>query len=697
MTIILPSEILLKIFAELRKDATSLHSCALVNRQWCENALIYLWLQPFKLLEKFRRDDPNNRSWNERATCLVQTYFSCIQYQEKLNTLSNDRHRSTLRQPQQSNIKPPTFNYLQYLKSLDIGEFSNALLGMAENTQGKRSFLNDRFTSSHHKNDSSHMGIIGYTKTTASKPQRLGYNKFISAVAAAASNHTNVTSSRARADLYNRTILGKILRNPSINLKTLSISNQMEPYSWLHSLLPSTNHHLANLSKFICTTACNAELYMTLSKSVVNLRKIKIWMDYYPPPNIISQKGSQKHGMDSLEAQVEGLIILIKSQRNLQHFELGYCGLGLDDIITALGTQVRSLRTITFFRVDFKDWRSLLKLISETQLDRLMLSSCYYLQNCVSNLPYNDISSSRITRIIISTAPSQILESLISRANISLEELEISQIQTLPTTTITNSITSFTTFNSNYNAPHNLQPRNILETISLHCPNLTIARLYIDTNTISKLPLFISSCINLKCLTIFGPKYPEINVDNIFREISVINANNLEKLAIRSSWTFTAESLELFLESFSKLKEFEILWSCCVNNDHFEVLLDRFRCGGEYHYHRCDGMGMRGRGDKYGKYGKKSESGRRYTSNDGFVRKDGKCKNKRRGRCCVNGYKCGSNGKEKYYVGLQGKRLHQMKRSNKLEDLRIQTKHIINVELIRQIQRVVGCVRVWNW
>ncbi|CAG8616978.1 10613_t:CDS:1 [Acaulospora colombiana] len=678
----LPSDILIKVFEELRKDTASLHSCALVNRLWCENALIFLWLQPFKSLEKCRRDDlSNNRSWNERATCLVQTYSSCIQYQD---TLSTDRHRSTLRQPLQH--KPPTFNYLQYLKSLDIGEFSNALLGMAENTQGKRNHHNDRFMSSHHENDSSNMSIFGHTKTAAAKPQRLGYNKLISAIAdAASSNNTNVTSSRARADIYNRTILGKLLRNPSITLKTLSISNQMEPYSWLHSLLSSTNYHLANLSKFSCTTACNAELYTTLSKSVVNLRKIKIWMDYYPPVNINNQKNPLKGGMDSLEAQVEGIAILIRSQKNLHHFELGYCGLGLDDIITALNTQVHSLRTITFVRVDFKDWCSLLKLTSETKLDLLMLNSCYYLPNCDSNLSNSDGQlKSRITNIVVSSAPSGILESLIHRANTSLEELEISHISALPTT---NTITSF--------IHHHPPPHNILETISLYCPNLIIARLYIDTTTISKLPLFMSSCINLKCLTIFGPRYPEINVDDLFRAMSAISANNLEKLAIRSCWTFTAESLELFLESFSKLKKFEILWSCCVDNEHFKVLLDRFWCGGDY-YHSGGGLRKRGGGGKYGKYGKKNGGSRRYTSSEGFMMKDIRSKNKR-GKHNENGCKCGVNGKERHYGGWQERYLHQTKSSSKLEDLRIQTKHIINVELIKQIQRVVGCVRVWNW
>ncbi|CAG8822587.1 10240_t:CDS:2, partial [Dentiscutata erythropus] len=196
MTIFLPPDVLKKIFLELRKDSLSLHSCALVNSSWCETAISYLWFQPFKLLEKLRRNHQNGhnkRSWNERANCLIQIYVSCIQYQEKINIFSTERQRTT-RQQTCNSSKPPTFNYLQYLKRLDIEEFSNAILGMVE-----------------------------VESTQAAKPQRLGYNRFISAAAAAAasSNNTSISSNKAR--IFNTNILGKILRNQSVGLKSLSI------------------------------------------------------------------------------------------------------------------------------------------------------------------------------------------------------------------------------------------------------------------------------------------------------------------------------------------------------------------------------------------------------------------------------------------------------------------------------------------
>ncbi|RHZ56844.1 hypothetical protein Glove_396g78 [Diversispora epigaea] len=741
MSIFLPPDVLDKIFLELRKDSLSLYSCALVNRSWCESAISYLWLQPFKLLEKLRgnhQNGYNKRSWNERAYCLIQIYVSCIQYQEKINVFSTERQRTTRQQT--CNSKPPTFNYLQYLKRLDIEEFSNAILGMVEvdSTQGKKNFLKIPRYLHHLTIKMTHsISILGHTKTTAAaKPQRLGYNRFISAAAAAAasSNNTSISSNKAR--IFNTNILGKILRNQSVGLKSLSISNNhFEPYSWLHSLPPNTNHHLSNLSKFICTTPCNAELYYTLSETVKNLKKIKIWMDYPPVIN-----NHSKHGLDSLEDQVKGITVLIRSQKQLTHFELGYCGLGLDDILIALISQVHSLRKMTFFKVDFKDWRSLLELTSLTQLNELILNSCFYLPNCTLNLSNNitnnitnhhitnnnnrnnnigeDFSNSKITKIVITSAPGVIVESFLNRANISLEELEIAFIPYHTSATI-NSSSSSSSLLPNYNRHHHYpSTHNILETIVLYSPNLTIARLYIDSDTISKLPYFLSSCINLKFLKISGPRNQETNVNNIFREISSIKLvnNNLEVLGIHTCWTFTPENLELFLGYFTRLKKFELLWSSCVCNEHFKVLLNRFWCGGggRRDYDDDDNNSYQRSFKKRdnGKYNNrywKNVNHKRYTINsESFGKNSGKGKNRGRGkynnnnnnrfeniRSCFERDSSGNrSGSEIYGGGGGGK---EVKSISKLEYLSVQTRHIINVDLIRQIRRFVKYVKVCKW
>lgn len=700
MPIHLPLDVLEKIFTELlkRKDTFALHSCTLVDSSWCVSAIKYLWSHPFKLLEELRQNGYNSseRAWNERASNLIQIYICCIQYQEKMDVNSTERQRTTRQQT--CNSAPPAFNYLQYLKCLDIGEFSNAILGMVECTQGKKKFIKIPRYLHHLSTKMTHStSILGYPKTTAAKPQRLGYNKFISAAAAAAASSNNSSISLNTAKIFNTNILGKILRNQSVCLKTLSISNH-EPYSWLHSLPPNTNHHLSYLSKFTCTTPCNAELYYTLSETVINLKKIKIWMDYPPVTSDLS-----KYGFDSLEAQVRGITVLINSQRKLTHFELGYCGLGLNDIVTALRSQVRTLRKLTFFKVDFKDWGPLLKLTSHTQLDELKLDSCFYLPNCNLNLSnnitnsinnhinnnnniYMNSSNSRITKMFISSAPSVILEPLIQRANVNLEDLEIPQI----------------TCHTNATNSH-LPSHNILETILMYSPNLKVAQLCVDSDVIFQLPHFISSCTNLRHLKIYGAKQ-EINVNRIFQEIGCLGRSvdhNLEELVIHSCWTFTPENFESFLGHFTRLKKFELLWSRCVGNEHFKVLLNRLWCCGRgrgfiddviddddynssYSYSSCQRSSKKRDNGSYGK-GKNNYKYWKGWSNKRNITRRGKYnyrfENK---RSCIESNVGGGGGKE-------------IKSISKLEYLSIQTKHIINVDLIQQIRRFVKYVKVFNW
>ncbi|RIA90318.1 hypothetical protein C1645_823538 [Glomus cerebriforme] len=99
MATTLPELCLRMIFEELRNDFISLHSCILVNRNWCNLALPKLWKNPF--------DAINNSNLNgimEANIPLLNTYTSC---------LSEDiRDNLGLK----SNIQVPLFDYGIYLQ-----------------------------------------------------------------------------------------------------------------------------------------------------------------------------------------------------------------------------------------------------------------------------------------------------------------------------------------------------------------------------------------------------------------------------------------------------------------------------------------------------------------------------------------------------------------------------------------------------
>ncbi|RGB38891.1 hypothetical protein C1646_691229, partial [Rhizophagus diaphanus] len=66
MAPILPVDCFEEIFRFLQEDKTSLHSCILVNRLWCENTAPFLWRQPFF----FIGTTPSEK--------LIRTYISCL-------------------------------------------------------------------------------------------------------------------------------------------------------------------------------------------------------------------------------------------------------------------------------------------------------------------------------------------------------------------------------------------------------------------------------------------------------------------------------------------------------------------------------------------------------------------------------------------------------------------------------------------
>src|SRR2546429_6907948 len=65
----LPTECLLMIFQNLANDMLCLHSCILVNRSWCRNAMPYLWARPFSTAFKQAK--------------LIKTYLSCLEDEDK--------------------------------------------------------------------------------------------------------------------------------------------------------------------------------------------------------------------------------------------------------------------------------------------------------------------------------------------------------------------------------------------------------------------------------------------------------------------------------------------------------------------------------------------------------------------------------------------------------------------------------------
>ena len=102
----LPYEILQEIFKHFINDIIFLHSCLLVNKDWCNNAVIILWKRPFHLLIKSHK--------------IISTYLSCFAYLDR-------EERLQLEIPDYSifglPLNPPTYNYTSLLRNLSYLPF----------------------------------------------------------------------------------------------------------------------------------------------------------------------------------------------------------------------------------------------------------------------------------------------------------------------------------------------------------------------------------------------------------------------------------------------------------------------------------------------------------------------------------------------------------------------------------------------
>src|SRR6266498_3412268 len=94
----LPADCVEEIFKYL-KDGTTLHSCLLVNRLWCELAVPIFWTEI--------------RNYN--------TLIACLPNESKESLDKNQIIIST------STSNPPLFNYVPFIKSLSINEIRKGI------------------------------------------------------------------------------------------------------------------------------------------------------------------------------------------------------------------------------------------------------------------------------------------------------------------------------------------------------------------------------------------------------------------------------------------------------------------------------------------------------------------------------------------------------------------------------------------
>ena len=98
----LPADCLNEIFDYLDDDKSTLHSCLLVNRFWCEISVRILWKDIWVFKDSIAR----------HSSAILSTLFACLPNDSKERLRKNEIFIST------PTSKLPLFNYASFCKVL---------------------------------------------------------------------------------------------------------------------------------------------------------------------------------------------------------------------------------------------------------------------------------------------------------------------------------------------------------------------------------------------------------------------------------------------------------------------------------------------------------------------------------------------------------------------------------------------------
>src|ERR1051325_73472 len=106
----LPNECIENILQHIKEDDyKTFHSASLINRQWCQNSITFLWQQPFNIPDSFKY---------RYKLISIFLYFFDINQNDSYHTYS---------------IIAPSFNYPDFLKNIHSDNLAKLVLEWLKN------------------------------------------------------------------------------------------------------------------------------------------------------------------------------------------------------------------------------------------------------------------------------------------------------------------------------------------------------------------------------------------------------------------------------------------------------------------------------------------------------------------------------------------------------------------------------------
>ncbi|CAG8507988.1 23837_t:CDS:2 [Cetraspora pellucida] len=501
-----PSEILYEIFKHFENDPDYLHSCVLVNRAWCANAVQILWNKPFHLLLSRNLDSSHY---------LISTYLSCLSPDERHNldlltfpqTYSLSSSFSFIISKSYSS---PTFSYPSFLRHL-------AYYPLAASVQDW-CIINNLNTSEN--NPIMQKIIHALFRLFAKYSPGLDSLSFVMDMDIDIKHGLNYFD--LKLNYHVSTLRDQSVRKWVGSVKEIEVAGDFAYDQDFTTLMQICRH---------------------LKKMEVRLPEFEYREDddHYDTSAVLSAR-------------------FIESQFELKHFCLREChypqALGI-----ALLRQKNTLRHIKFRDIVFDkscplDWLPICQNLEILEF----IDSESLIPNVLDPLRLAPLTNLRSITFKEDPVPAETLQSLILASQQNLEEIL-------------------------FGWPEDCRQEGyaqILNSISMNCPNLVRLGAMIGSNEIGELFGILNNCKKLKTLYIYG-NGRSFDLNNILPEIGKFLPSTLIELNISARWRFGPDSLKQFLKncciSFDKrekavpLKRLVIRICDFINDEHLRILV----------------------------------------------------------------------------------------------------------------------------
>ncbi|CAG8577093.1 7802_t:CDS:1 [Funneliformis mosseae] len=533
----LPGDCLAQIFSYLDEDSKSLYAFIRVNRLWCVNAIKYLWKQPLRFALILKSTPDYTLRHRTKTGKLTETFIKCLIHNEMVSggDIQNKRRRS----PRVPLVSPPLFNYIGFIRRLDLDDLGLAIAEWAE------------YISSPKYNRNSSLVKVRNVVFSVLIQQRPARYKSIKDFREDKSLINELTVRICELLINQIQKLDYLSMKPS---KTFPASEifiiHLMKDSWFNIITreymsiinyPHANISLSHLVEFEWDESrteaeSSSRFLIDLSLVCTKIQTIRFDMNK-----------SQTHDLLISEA----LQLLIESQTRLEEFELRNCGLFSYHIMHGLKTRASTLKKLT------------LRKVSPLSLE--FISDIAYLYN-LEELRYyeGDLLSKDAWPLSFTHFPKLIYYEI--------DDLFPTSITVNPDAVISDSCPMLQTFIYNQKRYYKAESTAlIMRSVGFHCQFLRHFECNAEICSIDLLKLVFLSSPNLETIIITNDRV-SLNIDGL---LLLTQLKNLKHLELNGSWEFEVEPLKRFLiNSKPPLSTIVLSENKCFEDSHLQVLLN---------------------------------------------------------------------------------------------------------------------------